>query len=386
MFTDIEETLGRELHDVADGLTIPAMPALPHESPRTTRRWQPMLAAAAVVLMVAGAVAVATIDRGEELQPAPPAPTTTDPGLPEPQLVSSIPRTPPKLPYVQYQRLYVDGEQIPGDWLSVWGTNTGWLAWRSDYTFWWGNGRQLERARSTSDTGPVISQNGEYVAALTRESGEGLLTGFETRVGGEGLGGLPIDLGSRQDGSQVTIRAVTNDGKVIAQGSETSVLWLPHAGDGVKVDLTETAPGQFVLGVTPTGLMVVVEGSDEGDPYLAELSDSGELTKVATPVDTVFVDLPRFDDLAASTDGSWLVYTEFGTTQGEVTTLPSLRARSVDGARQVTLTPPDGWFFKIRDWAWEDDNYLVATVLSFDEDGKVRCSPALERCVLIDAG
>ena len=47
MFVDVEETLGRELHEVAHGLLIPAMPPLPQEPPRARRHWQPMLVAAA---------------------------------------------------------------------------------------------------------------------------------------------------------------------------------------------------------------------------------------------------------------------------------------------------------------------------------------------------
>ena len=34
MAIDIEETLGRELREVAGGVTVPALPALPQEQPR----------------------------------------------------------------------------------------------------------------------------------------------------------------------------------------------------------------------------------------------------------------------------------------------------------------------------------------------------------------
>ena len=46
MFADIEETLGRELHLIADAIQIPVMPPLPDTPPAARRRWRPMLAAA----------------------------------------------------------------------------------------------------------------------------------------------------------------------------------------------------------------------------------------------------------------------------------------------------------------------------------------------------
>ena len=56
MFVDVEETLTRELREVAGGLPVPAMPPLPQEPPRVARPWQPLLVAASVALVVAGAV------------------------------------------------------------------------------------------------------------------------------------------------------------------------------------------------------------------------------------------------------------------------------------------------------------------------------------------
>jgi len=396
MSVDIEEALGRELREVADGLHIPAMPLLEQETPRAQRHWQPLLVAAAVVLIVAGAVAVVAIPRdGQELGPAPPSPSRTksEPSPPSPSRTESepspsrtepvvtIPTTAPTVPYVLEQRLYVDGEQVPGTWWSVDGGDAGWLAQRTDYTWWWGRGTETNEMTGSYDVPPVISPNGRYVAEVLIDNGEGVVTGFDTGPGGEGLGSVPVDLGDPQDGSAVFIRAVTNDGKVIAQGTNTRLLWLPLAGNGT-VDLTVTAPGQLILDSTAAGLVVNDEAGGiepaEGEPYLAKISDDGELTRIGA--------VPPHDSVVVSPGAVWLAWTPAGSTGGEVTSIPKLEAQTVDGTQQATLTAPDGWGFRVRAWVWEDDDYLVSPVVS-DRDGgerMARCSAQTARCVLIN--
>ena len=177
---------------------------------------------------------------------------------------------------------------------------------------------------------PAISPNGKYVAETLVEDGEGLVTGFDTRPAGEGLGGVTVDLGDPTDGSTVTVRAVTDDGRVIVQGTHTSLLWLPLV-DNSTVDLTVTAPGQQFLGSSPAGL-VVTDGTDgvtdgaEGQPYLAEVSDGGELTRLG--------DIPAHQALVVSPDGAWLAWATPGSLGGEVTSIRSLEAQSVDATQQ----------------------------------------------------
>ncbi|MEJ7773379.1 MAG: hypothetical protein WKF72_01115 [Nocardioidaceae bacterium] len=384
MFVDIEETLGRELREVADGLHIPVMPPLPQDPPRTQRHRQPLLVAAAIVLIVAGAVAVVATPRGgQELGPAPPSPSRTEsepsPSRTEP--VVTIPTTAPTVPYVLEQRLYVDGEQVPGTWWSVQVGDAGWLAQRTDNTWWWGRGPEPNEITGWHDVPPVISPNGRYVAHAGIDNGEGVLTGFDTRPGGEGLGSVPIDLGDPQDGSTVFIRAVTNDGKVIAQGTNTRLLWLPLAGNGT-VDLTVTAPRQLILGSTAAGLIANDEAGGtepvDGEPYLAQISDNGELTRISA--------IPAHDDLMVSPGAGWLAWTPAGTTGGEVTSIPALEAQTVDGTQQVTLTAPAGWGFRVRAWMWEDDNHLISPVIRDGDGGErmARCSAQSARCVLIN--
>lgn len=382
MAHDLEETLSRELQAVADGLHIPAMPALPDASPRE-RRWVPMLAAAVVVLFVAGGIAVGALGRGDNPpDPAPPSPSpspsATD--LPSPTGAGvQIPTAAPTMPYVLDQALYVDGAQVPGDWWSVESGANGWLAWRPDLSWWWGSGPDANRIEGLADVPPVISPNGRYVGVLTLD---GNLSGFDTDPSGEDFGDLPIDVGDRELGTQVTVRAVTDDGLVIAQGTETAVMWRPLV-DGRLFDLTETEPGQVVVGNTPLGL-VVTDGED-GEAYLAHMTATGALRHLGA--------LPEHDQLHIDPTGTWLAYTPLGTEGGEVDRVTSLQVASVAGAGGFSLPAPDGKAFRIAAWTWEDDAHLLATVIDLDVPFDVvpkgerlaRCSVEARRCVLVEA-
>jgi hypothetical protein len=372
MDTDIEETLGRELREVASGLQVPAMPPVPQESPRTQRRWQPLLVAAAVVLIVAGAVAlVAALQGGQGPQPTPPLPTPTE-------TAADIPTTAPEVPYVLDQRLYVDGERVPGAWWMVEVGDAGWIAQRTDYTWWWGRGPDATAITELLEGSvPAISPDGRYVAYLGTENG-GELTGFDTRPDGEGLGGVPVDLSGPQDGTALRVRAVTNDGLVIAQGQDVSLLWLPLTGDGsATVDLTRTAPGQLVDENTPAGLLVT-DGEDE-TPYLAQISDAGELSRLTTPA---------HEGMVVSPGAAWLAWAPEESTGGEVTEIHTLEVQASDGTEISMLKAPEGWDFRVETWTWEDDDYLVAAVVRRGDDGgerMVRCGMEPARCVLIQA-
>jgi len=370
---DIEETLNRELHAVAGGLRVPAMPALPQEPSRAHRSWQPMLAAAAAVLIVLGVVAVVAIDRdGQTPDPAPLTPTPTPGTTKTTEPPAQVPRTAPTMPYTVDDQLYVDGEQVPGTW---WYLQTGgptWLAMRADdNTWWWGRGPEPTRIETILESSPVLSPDGTYVAMIDAENG--ILTGLDASFSGEGLGSVPVDLGD----PGLLVAAVTNDGKVIAQGVGTGVLWLPRE-ESDTVDLTDTAPGERILLNTPAGL--VVTSGDLSRQYLAEIADDGELTPIR--------DLPANDSLVVSPGAEWLAWTPLGTLGGEVTEVRTLEVGTVGGGSRATFEAPDGWAFKVRAWAWETDDHLVSTVVS-DGGGPTermaRCSVLSSECVLIDA-
>jgi hypothetical protein len=386
MGIDVETALVRELHQVADGVEVPAMPQLPSDS-HARPGWQPLLVAAAVVLIVLGAVAaLVTLTGGDdEIQPAPsPSPTvaTEDP-TEDASGSEALSTAPPRMPYVVGSRLFVGGEQVPGnDWAYVTGSDTGWVAGRFDggeYSYWWGHDAEPQLIEGFMNQGPAVSPGGGYWAGVVDQGNEGLLTGADTEPGGEGLGGTPVDV--MNGGVDASVAAVTDGGLVITRGEGAQILWRPLV-DGATIALADTAPGQVVLDSTEAGLIVVDANSadiDEGrvgDVYLADISDDGEIIRLG-PV-------PNHDDLAAS--GSWFAWVSVGSLGGEVSAVSELRVQRLDGSDSGTLTPPDGWWFRPGAGAWEDDDHLVATVVADGSENErmVRCRPATEECVLLD--
>ncbi len=389
MVDDLEKALGRELREVADGLRIPTMPALPEQPsvrPHAHRHWLPLLVAAVVVLVVAGAVGVGSRLGGDrDLEPGPPAATPSSSPTP-------LARTAPSIPYVLDEQLYVDGVQVPGTWWSVKSGAAGWIALGDDGTWSWGTGPKANKLSVSRDDSPVISPNGQYIALVTTfDNGRSNVTGFDVRFGGDGLGAVPVYPGPAGAGDPIRVRAVTDDGKVIVQGSGTNLLWLPR-GDNSTVDLNPTPqsapaapvdPPQVVLGSTPAGLVVVdsADGTDgaSGQPYLASISDAGEFTGLGS--------LPPHDDIAISPAG-WLLWVEPGSLGGEVAAVSSLQVQNLDGTGRATLRAPSGWDFRVMAWAWEDDEHVVAPVVRDSGKGgerMVRCGVLPAECVLIDA-
>jgi hypothetical protein len=119
----------------------------------------------------------------------------------------------------------------------------------------------------------------------------------------------------------------------------------------------------------------VIDGA-EGEPYLAEISDAGELTRIG--------EIPAHDDIVVSPGARWLAWTAPGSIGGEVTSISTLEARTVDGTQQATLTAPAGWGFRVAAWVWEDDDFLVSPVVRDGRERMARCSVQQSRCVLID--
>ena len=105
MSIDTEETLVRELREVADNLRIPPL-RLDVEPRRAPRIWQPLLVAAAVVLILAGAVGIVASFRGAgEPEPAP-SPSESSVASPTTApVVVEIPTTAPTVPYLLNERL-----------------------------------------------------------------------------------------------------------------------------------------------------------------------------------------------------------------------------------------------------------------------------------------
>ena len=376
MTTELEDMLARELHEVADGVHVPPMPSVVpagEPRPRADRRWQPLLVAAVVALVV-GVMVVVLGRAGEgEPQPAPsPSPTVTD---------TAVPVSAPTVPYIVDNRLYVDGTQVPGEWWGLESRQGVWLATQFDGSWWWG-GPGIEgamRIEAQIEQAPTISPNGRYVAFIDVSSGEARLTGFDTQPAGEGFGVAPIDaLPTSEEGVALGVAAVTDEGDVIVQGARTRLMWRAQFGDQQTV--VDLPADQLVLQATPAGLVVVDESDGPTDaastePYLAAVSGDGRLTQVGT--------LPTYDELVVSPGGTWLVRAPAGTIGGEVTAVGSLSAQEIGSDDEVVLEAPESWGFAVSAWVWEDDEHLVAAVLPADEAGDaqlVRCSVSLGEC------
>ncbi len=385
MTTQLEETLARELHEVAGGVSVPPMPSLePTAEPRTRaiRPWQPLLVAA-VVAVIVGVVAVTLSQQGND-RPRP----TPSPSLTPSTEHAKVRLSPPTVPYVIDQRLYVNGSQVPGDWWFVQSRAGAWLAQQTDGSWWFGGpGVDTGRIDAQLEQPPMISPNGLFVAFIDVSDGSARLTGFDTQPAGEGFGQAPVDLPRTEDGVPLRVRAVTDDGDVIVQGTRTSLMWRAQFEDQrTVVDLTETAPDQVILQGTAAGL-VVVDGADgatdatDTEPYLATISAEG----VLTPEET----LPTYDDLDMNPRGTWWVRSPAGTLGGEVTSVASLSTQAVGASDEVVLDAPESWGFANGTWTWEDDDTLIAVLLpdrgAATDAQLVRCSVTLETCRAFEA-
>lgn len=370
MYRDVEEMLTRELRGVADHVTVPPLPELPTAPPPARFAWQPVLVAAALVLVALATVAsLLRMDDGRSPQPAPrPTDVVTD-GATE-AAVTSVPTGPPAVPYVLDRVLHVADRTYPG-YDVVDGTTEGWLAGvSSTFSYSWGNtGRP--RPLDPTEQPPTLSPDGELLAWVTTE---GELNGLQTDPAGEGFG-LGIQVPVRGDDGIGTRVTVTDDGLVVASATGVSVLWRPFV-DGKTVDLAETAPDQQVLESTPAGVVVQDDtAGPSGSVYLADLTPDGTLTEIAR--------LPDLARLEVTAD--WIAGFSLDDVGGDTVVAGGIEVRRLEGGGEAVLTPPAGWQFADTRFAFEDDEFLVARVTDGAQERMVRCSPALRECLLLDA-
>jgi hypothetical protein len=284
----------------------------------------------------------------------------------------------PGLPVEVDGELWVDGEQVPGEWFGARGRGTRWISVRADRTWWWGNGARPRRLEGEVDQGPAISPDGSYLAYVVGHGPDWTLAGAETDEDGEGFG--TVDLPRRRMSPAPRAVGVTDDGLVVVQGPDFQWVWRPLV-DGGTVDLAETAPGQVVLDVTDAGL-VVNEGRygrtdrHQGAPYLARLDEDGTLTRLGS--------LPLHDALEAGE--RWLAYVSPGTIGGESWGAGELGVQHLDGSAAGVLEAPEGWLFAAPGFRWETPDRLLAPLIPLDGsvDALARCRPDRMTCTLVD--
>ncbi|SFD25977.1 hypothetical protein [Streptomyces aidingensis] len=375
MSGDVEETLRQEFREVASGVRAPLRPPLPPEPVRGGRLWRPLLVAA-VTLIALGAVAVVSSYRDGGGSPQPAATPTESPS--ETPAVRTLTADPPAVPYVVDGRLHVGGERLPGSWWTVHRAGGAWTAHRDDDTWWWGTGAEQRPLSGTVILQPRFSPDGTLLAVGTTAQDGGQVLLVDTRSG-EIVNTLGTDATGPEDPDAFGVVAVTKDARVFLQSESRRLMWLA-AGDGGTagtadtVDLDITAPGQWVQGSTPAGL-IVYDGTKDGAPdasYLAEASDSGTLNRLRT--------LPG-EDVKVNPSGTWLG--RGGSWGGESETIPGITVESADGSRQLTLPPPDDRELTIL--TWEDDDLLLAELYTDGSPtGLARCSIREEECLVID--
>jgi len=285
---------------------------------------------------------------------------------------------PPAIPVVVGTDLFVGGAHVPGRWRWVEGRGTHWVGIREDGSWSWGFDAEPQPMDGGLAQPPAVSPNGRYQASVRTQDGVRTLVGADTDEGGEGFGG--VDLSGVAPDPPPRAVAVTDDGLVVAGGSDGQWLWRPLV-DGRVIDLAETAPGQVVLGNTGGGLLVnrgapgTTDGT-QGEPFLARLAPDGVLTRVA--------DVPTHDVLQATPQ--WLAYVPPGTVGGEAWTTAEVRVQHRDGSDARVLVPPEGWRFAATGFRWEDDDTLLVLLVRADGDEQAlaRCRPDPSGCVVLD--
>jgi hypothetical protein len=351
----LEDTLRRELREVADRLSVPPQPALPETPARPVRHWRPLLVAAVVTLIVGAVAAVAVYGGGRSMQPAEP-PTPTSGSVAVRPLTADV----PTVPFRFGDSLMVGGRPVSRGWANVKQAGGVWVGQRFDDTWWWGTGAEPQPIDDGVILQPHLSPDGSRLAFATTERG-GRLSLIDTRTGD-----LINDLWSELNGFGVT--AVTNDGRVILSNGGKELLWLAATGDET-VGRQVTVPGQSVLGSTSAGLIVQEDG---GEVFLGTIDDSGVITRLST--------LPS-DQVVVNPSGSWLAYG--GSWGGESTTIPYVTAQPLDGSRKLEFrTPGRGELLALT---WESDDLLLAEIhIEGDQAAMARCSVREERCLRLD--
>lgn len=369
---NIEQMLQEEFRVVAGELDVPPAPIreLVREGTKArnrTRMYVGGLAAAAVAVVVTG-LAIADGDpRADDDGPSTPAPSPS--GVVD-ENVGFPTGEAPSIPYIVDEKLFVNGEVIPGIWeylpeTQIGGNNVvNWISEQGWVLVEDGESEVLPDDKAI----PKLSPDGRFLvyadnAALV------LRDLVEDRV----VGRLPIDQQLDVDGMYSTVpRGVDNSGRVF-YGSGDAFMW-DGSGDPVPVtmpggrvpllsEIYEVRAGEIVVLRTPPD-------DPDGRLSLATVRDDGRVT-LQQP-------LPATATRYVSPDDSWVAWVtnrkgqETGNLEDPAEN--SLTVQALGSDEKVTF--PLAGDFWVRNVRWESDN----TVLISTSGRVVRCDVVERAC------
>jgi len=353
----IEELVRAELRSVAEQVEVPSLPSL--EEPR--RSWRVLVAVAAAVALVIGGLAFVLRDRDDP----PPHPI-------EKPRVDHVGRTAPTIPWVDGDRLYVGGRQIPGHWLEVTSGGDTWLARRADGRVFWGQGNRRHSLGRTDFAlpydGPYLSPGGRYVAG-----GPGDDTLIDTATGST----TTVPLTGTADVEE-WIAGVTDTGVVLSTRADGQVAQSYALRAGRPRELLRTQGGHLTR-TTASGLLLT---DARGNDWVVDVvgNQVRRVVQVSVREPTAIR-----ESASLSSDRLWLLDLGWARDREEPRTLP---VRAVSDGRPAPVRAPDGWVFapQLAPGYWEPAGTLVTFVVRPEnrEYRAVRCAPATGECVLVE--
>lgn len=368
----IEELVRAELRSVSDQVVVPPMPSLEERR----RIWPVVVAAAAATALVIGGLTWALRDRAE--------PPPVDP----PKRIQ-IDRSAPTIPWLDGEKLYAGGEQIPGRWDEMVSGGETWLARRHDLHAVWGRGTEQHdlgkvgwffgaSVEPLGMSGPFVSPDGRYVAYGGDQGNEGHspLRLLDTHTGRSTA--LPAQYDKHD------IDAVTDAGLLV-----TSFAPDPEGRPEVRE--------RYALGVGKAPVRLEALGGElvsaTGAPGLMLLDSDG----VVWVVDLVGSRVRRAVELGLSQDGTgasptslspdwkWLLDLRWADEQEEPSTVSVM---AIDTGRTTSVAAPKGWAFapRLAPGFWEPAGTLITWVVEGESRAYrlARCAPAVGACVLVE--
>ena len=376
----IEEMVRAELRSVADQIVVPSLPPLAERR----RTWPVVVAAAAVTALVIAGLAWALRDHAE--------PPPVDP----PKRVQ-IGRAAPTIPWLDGEKLYVGGEQIPGRWDELVSGGETWLARRHDLHAVWGRGTAqhdlgkvgwffgVSEVESLGASGPFLSPGGRYVAYGGDQGNKGHapLRLLDTQTG------RSTALPARFD--KHDIDAVTDTGLLV-----TSIWPDPDDPEG-RPEVRE----HYVLGVGREAVRLEALGGDllgrtgapglmlrdsDGVVWVVDLVGSQARRAVEVGPSPVGTDVSDSRPPASlSPDWKWRLDLRWADEQEEPSTVS---VTAVDTGRTTSVAAPKGWAFapRLAPGFWEPAGTLITWVVEGESRGYrlARCAPAVGKCVLVE--